>query len=320
MTNVFLQLFSVLFETDNKRNISSTMILTKSVSTVTVYLLGIFLVIRNQVVHADNAANWTVEWQYKDDCGKPSACPLKISMDQSAIIIVTISNLDHPSSSANQTVRVVSDSDIFQVPNEISVSKNGTKRWRGEIKANAIFIGKANLHIEIVNGVKVEQSDSMPVIIIRDVRLIDTLFIISVASLVSILYINFGAALDFQKVKSVLWRPVGPAIAFGCHFLFLPLVSHTFTFLNLNDSKSGKLKYISIVLLQASYGLGLLLFPNDPALQLGLFFTGVSPAGGASNTWTVILGGNIDLSITMSTTSTLASFGELQFQLLKRQF
>lgn len=61
---------------------------------------------------------------------------------------------------------------------------------------------------------------------------------------------------------------------------------------------------------QASYALGLLLFPNDPALQLGLFFTGVSPAGGASNTWTVILGGNIDLSITMSTTSTLASFGE----------
>lgn len=61
---------------------------------------------------------------------------------------------------------------------------------------------------------------------------------------------------------------------------------------------------------QTAYVLGLLLFPNDPALQLGLFFTGASPAGGASNTWTVILGGNIDLSITMSTTSTLASFGE----------
>lgn len=62
--------------------------------------------------------------------------------------------------------------------------------------------------------------------------------------------------------------------------------------------------------IQASYGLGLLLFPNNPALRLGLFFTGSSPAGGASNTWTVIFDGNIDLSLTMSTTSTLASFGK----------
>lgn len=45
-------------------------------------------------------------------------------------------------------------------------------------------------------------------------------------------------------------------------------------------------------------------------MQLGLFFTGCSPAGGASNMWTVILGGNLDLSVTMSTTSTLAAFGK----------
>lgn len=40
-----------------------------------------------------------------------------------------------------------------------------------------------------------------------------------------------------------------------------------------------------------------------------MFFTGVSPAGGASNVWTVILEGNIDLSITMTTISTFAAFG-----------
>lgn len=56
--------------------------------------------------------------------------------------------------------------------------------------------------------------------------------------------------------------------------------------------------------------MGLILFPDNVELQLGLFFTGVSPAGGASNIWTVILGGNLDLSITMSTTSTLSAFGE----------
>lgn len=54
--------------------------------------------------------------------------------------------------------------------------------------------------------------------------------------------------------------------------------------------------------------LGLWLFPNNAEMQLGLFFTGASPAGGASNTWTVILGGSLETSITMSTTSTLAAF------------
>lgn len=61
---------------------------------------------------------------------------------------------------------------------------------------------------------------------------------------------------------------------------------------------------------QSSYVLGLVLFPDNVPMQLGLFFTGVSPAGGASNIWTVLLGGNLDLSITMSTTSTLSAFGK----------
>lgn len=51
------------------------------------------------------------------------------------------------------------------------------------------------------------------------------------------------------------------------------------------------------------------MFPNNTAMQLGMFFTGVSPGGGASNMWTVILGGNINLSITMTTISTIAALG-----------
>lgn len=44
-------------------------------------------------------------------------------------------------------------------------------------------------------------------------------------------------------------------------------------------------------------------------MQLGLFFTGVSPGGGASNIWTILLGGNMDMSIAMTTISTIAAFG-----------
>jgi len=58
-----------------------------------------------------------------------------------------------------------------------------------------------------------------------------------------------------------------------------------------------------------AYGLGHLLFPTLPELALGLFFTGVSPGGGASNIWTLILGGNMHLSISMTALSTFAMFG-----------
>ncbi len=61
--------------------------------------------------------------------------------------------------------------------------------------------------------------------------------------------------------------------------------------------------------MQLGFGLGYLLFPNNPEMQLGIFFTGCSPAGGASNIWTVILGGNMDLSVTMTSISTIAAFG-----------
>lgn len=55
----------------------------------------------------------------------------------------------------------------------------------------------------------------------------------------------------------------------------------------------------------------MLLFPNNVEMQLGMFFTGASPAGGASNIWTVLLEGNIDLSIAMTTFSNIASFGTI---------
>jgi len=42
--------------------------------------------------------------------------------------------------------------------------------------------------------------------------------------------------------------------------------------------------------------------------RLGLFVTGCSPGGGASNIWTVMFGGNLNLSVTMTAISTFAAF------------
>ncbi|KOB71638.1 Sodium-bile acid cotransporter, partial [Operophtera brumata] len=69
--------------------------------------------------------------------------------------------------------------------------------------------------------------------------------------------------------------------------------------------------FVTSVATFISFGLGFLIFPDRPDMRLGMFFTGVSPGGGASNIWTFILGGNLNLSLAMSSISTLASFGLL---------
>lgn len=45
------------------------------------------------------------------------------------------------------------------------------------------------------------------------------------------------------------------------------------------------------------------------SLALGLFVVGCAPGGGASNYWTILLEGNLPVSITMTFVSTLAALG-----------
>lgn len=194
-----------------------------SVPTAAVHILSIILLFQNQVL----CAAWTLQWEHKNintnECENRinGICPLELHMDEQAVVNVTISDLE---GSANRTIRLISVSEleVLTVPKEIQIHSIGDKKWHGSFVADAEFIGKASVHVEID---QVAQSDNeMFVIITRTRRVIDTVFIISVASLVSILYINFGAALDLKKVKGVLRRPIGPVIAFGCHFVLLPLV------------------------------------------------------------------------------------------------
>ncbi len=147
-------------------------------------------------------------------------------------------------------------------------------------------LGSTQLFVERrVNDTEIEQSNEvLDVIVLRPERLVDTLFAVTVVLLLAILFINFGAAIDIEIMKQIYKRPIGPAIGTVCQLVLVPLIA---------------------------YGLGLALFPNNPELALGLFLTGISPAGGASNIWTLLCGGNINLSISMTTISTLASFGTI---------
>uniref|UniRef100_A0A182NR99 Sodium-bile acid cotransporter n=1 Tax=Anopheles dirus TaxID=7168 RepID=A0A182NR99_9DIPT len=216
--------------------------------------------------------------------------PPKLKMDMNTVRSLTV-RIDHIKAADLDDTRMVQ---LKSEREHVAWIENGTivieplvaaVAYNASFSIVANFLGQTNFFVEIVrmNGSAERiKSSTLPVTVIRPERVIDHVFTGSVILLISILYINFGAALDVGALKQIARRPVGPVIGFICQFVFMPLLS---------------------------YGLGHLLFPDNYELQLGLFFTGVSPAGGASNIWTVALGGNLTLSIAMTTISTLAAFG-----------
>lgn len=157
----------------------------------------------------------------------------------------------------------------------------------GILNITGVFLGRTKLMFTLLDAKNEKDSKEVSLItVIREERTIDTIFTASVAVLVSILYINFGCAIDWKVCRNTLKKPVGPAIGFFCQFVIMPVLS---------------------------FVIGYLLFPDRPELQIGMFFTGISPSGGASNIWTVLLDGNLNLSITMTTLCTIAAFGMMPF-------
>ncbi|XP_035232677.1 sodium/bile acid cotransporter-like [Stegodyphus dumicola] len=168
----------------------------------------------------------------------------------------------------------------------IAAVSNGTffhhKTNNGSFMVRAIFLGKTSIElVKEVNGTVKERSNVLEVSVVRRIKAISKAFTGSVATLVSLNYINMGCALDLGVVMSVLRKPIAPGIGFLSQYAIMPLVS---------------------------YALARLLF-DDVILQLGLFTFGCSPGGGASNMWTVLLNGNLNLSLTMTFISNLAALG-----------
>ena len=65
---------------------------------------------------------------------------------------------------------------------------------------------------------------------------------------------------------------------------------------------------------QIAYGIAKVV-TSDPLASLGIFVAGICPGGGASNIYSYLLDGDLSLSITMTTISTILSLGKLKFTL-----
>lgn len=236
------------------------------------------------------AASWSFQLSPKD-----MQSPLYMYENRNVELSTSDLNFDGYDNSLIYTA-VVDNPDIASVSlAEITFNKgldsNDDYVWTSALNLTGNFLGYTSVKVCALKRSDFttnchKESNKLPLTVTRKPTTVDRMFTTSVIILVSIIFINFGCALDVNSLKQAILRPIGPVIGLLIHFVVLPLVS---------------------------FGLGELLFPEHRALRLGLFFTGISPAGGASNIWTYSLGGNLNLSVTMTAVSTLASFALIPF-------
>jgi len=167
------------------------------------------------------------------------------------------------------------------------LASSSSSNWTMPFNLTGEFLGFTKVKAKIVAGESTKGAEHelpadavLPVAVVRKKTIQSKLFSYSVAILVSLAYINMGCAMDLQVVKQTMRKPIGPLIGFACQYVAMPLIA---------------------------FGLGFVFYDNA-AMRLGLFVTGCSPGGGASNIWTVMFGGNLNLSVTMTALSTFAAF------------
>lgn len=93
---------------------------------------------------------------------------------------------------------------------------------------NNVFLNyciSVNNTIVPVNYTK-KQEVNINIIVVRKPQLIDKIFVICVASLMSIIFINLGCALDVDQLKHCIKKPIAPAATFVAQFVLLPIVSY----------------------------------------------------------------------------------------------
>lgn len=168
------------------------------------------------------AVTWTATFNPEDN--------ITIHMTETDTVSLSLYGLDYNELIANNgELHVRSDNDkLLLIDKKIAateISQQGT--WSGKVVLHAIFLGNPNVYVELTIDDKPPEksNEELSVIIIREVRTIDHVFTGSVATLVSILYINFGAALNLKKLVGILRRPIGPGIGFAGQFVIMPLVN-----------------------------------------------------------------------------------------------
>ncbi|XP_075156486.1 hepatic sodium/bile acid cotransporter-like [Haematobia irritans] len=225
-----------------------------------------------------NVPSWSVIFKEKR---------LNMSMTEVNVVEFSIEDID-PEWGADYEFHILAeDPETVLLSHNIINSKDikpGQTTWHGNFTAEGLFIGHSPVYVELRRPHQESERalEKLHIIVLRKPGTMDFVFQILVGIFVMILYTNFGAVLELDALKQILIKPIGPIIGFVGQFMIMPILS---------------------------FLIGYLLFRDMIELRLGLFFTGSTPGGGASNIFTVVLNGNLNLSITMTAISNLAAFG-----------
>ncbi|XP_065340438.1 sodium-dependent organic anion transporter-like [Cloeon dipterum] len=214
----------------------------------------------------------------------------QLEMMSSRSVIVWTNNHSFANQSLCAFSSVTEVADVYEQPLEFELAEDGShSKYKSNFTIVGRFLGYSKVYLRTCaqDTRDWEDSEKMTVSVISMDNVIDSnIFIGTFAVLIIFANFNFGCALDLTVVEKALKKPIGITIGLFSQFVFMPLMSF-FT--------------------------ARLLFPGQPALQFGLFFAGCSPGGVGSNLWTLILDGNLDLSVTMTAVSTFASFLTIPF-------
>lgn len=117
---------------------------------------------------------------------------------------------------------------------------------------------------------------------------LETAFIVGVAVLLVLALFSLGCKLDYTIIWKNFRRPVNLLIGMACQFVIMPLIAFGL-------GKATRLNWMQ---------------------AMALFACGISPGGGASNLYTEMFMGDIELSAVMTFVSSLAAFGTVPLWLL----
>ncbi|XP_076313207.1 ileal sodium/bile acid cotransporter-like [Tachypleus tridentatus] len=133
----------------------------------------------------------------------------------------------------------------------------------------------------VSNQINTQVQKEYKVSVIRAPWVLRDIFRIFVTIIICINYVNMGCHLDLNMVKNVLKKPGGVIVGFFSQYTVMPLCSYAF---------------------------GYLLF-KEANFRFGVFILGCSPGGSSSNFWTLLLDGDVNLSVTMTFFSSIAAIG-----------
>ncbi|KAK6178491.1 hypothetical protein SNE40_013276 [Patella caerulea] len=210
------------------------------------------------------------------------------------------------------SVAFIRDKDIVSIPcspnntNDVFISDVDSETGEFEVMGNFSFtlgtdlLGRTWLdfilvenisEVVLVNNTHPQEIGSsrllrLLVIVIRPMRNLDIGFRVIVYIVVISSTIGMGCKTELDVVISVLKKPVAPAIGFFCQYICMPLIA---------------------------FAIAKLIKFDNPAVSLGIFACGICPGGGISNLYCYILNGDVSLSVTMTTLSTVAALGLIPF-------